>query len=185
MIPTPAITPPTQPDRGRGRGGSGCPRGGGQARYYALPARTKAVAFKSVIIGIVPICQRDASALFDLGSTYSYMSFYFTPHLGVSQDSLSSLVYVSTPVGDSLVVNHVYRSCLINLSGFDTRADLLLLIMVDFDIILGMDWLSHHYAILDYNVKTVKLAIIGLPRLEWRGTLDYHLSKFISFLKAQ
>ncbi|XP_070005947.1 uncharacterized protein [Nicotiana sylvestris] len=39
--------------------------------------------------------------------------------------------------GDSLVVNHVYRLCLVALSDFETRADLLLLSMVDFDIILG------------------------------------------------
>ena len=70
---------------------------------------------------------------------YSYVSSYFSPHLGVSRDSLSFPIYVSTPMGDSLIVDRVYRSCLIALSSFETRADLLLLSMVDFDVILGMD----------------------------------------------
>ncbi|XP_070031564.1 uncharacterized protein [Nicotiana tomentosiformis] len=57
--------------------------------------------------------------------------------------------------------------------------------MVDFDIILGMDWLSPHYAIHDCHTKIVKLAMPGLPRLEWRSTLGYTPSRIISFLKAQ
>ncbi|XP_070005970.1 uncharacterized protein [Nicotiana sylvestris] len=48
---------------------------------------------------------------------------------GISRDSLSSTIYVSTLVGDSLVVDRVYQSCLVALSGFETKADLLLLSM--------------------------------------------------------
>ncbi|XP_070013954.1 uncharacterized protein [Nicotiana sylvestris] len=57
--------------------------------------------------------------------------------------------------------------------------------MVDFDIILGMDWLSPCHAILDCHAKTVTLAILGVPRIEWRGMTDYVPSRVISFLKAQ
>lgn len=57
--------------------------------------------------------------------------------------------------------------------------------MVDFDIILGMEWLSPHYAILDCHAKTVTVAMPGLPLLEWIGTLEYTPSRVISFLKAQ
>ncbi|XP_070056688.1 uncharacterized protein [Nicotiana tomentosiformis] len=185
MITAPASTLPNQPARGGGRGGRGLPRGGGQARYYALPACIEAVAYDSVITGIVSVCHRDASVLFDPGSTYSYVSPYFASYLDVSQDSLSSLVYVSTHVGDSLVVYHVYRPCLIALSGFETKANLLLLNMVDFDIILGMDWLLPHYAILDCHAKIMTLAMPGFSLLEWSGTLEYNPSRVISFLKAQ
>ncbi|CAM8999691.1 unnamed protein product [Rhodiola kirilowii] len=34
-------------------------------------------------------------------------------------------------------------------------ADLILLDMLDFDIILGMDWLSTYYATLDYREKMI------------------------------
>jgi len=74
---------------------------------------------------------------------------------------------VSTPVGDSPIVDLVYRSCLIALSGFETRAGLLLLSMVDFDVILGMDGLSPHYSILACHARTVTLAMPGVPRVEW------------------
>ncbi|XP_070049526.1 uncharacterized protein [Nicotiana tomentosiformis] len=74
MIPAPSTAPPSQPAQGGGRGGRGRPRGGGQARYYALPARKEAVSSDSVITGIVPVCHRDPSILFDQGSSYSYAS---------------------------------------------------------------------------------------------------------------
>ncbi|XP_070010306.1 uncharacterized protein [Nicotiana sylvestris] len=160
MITAAVAAPPVQPARGGGWGGRGCPRGGVQARYYALPTRTEA---DSIITGIVLVFHRDASVLFDPGSTYSYVSSYFALHLSVSRDSLSSPVYVSTPMGDSLIVDHVYRSCLIDRSGFETRADLLLLSMVDFNVILGMDWFSAHYAILACHTKTVTLTMLGVP----------------------
>ncbi|XP_070015104.1 uncharacterized protein [Nicotiana sylvestris] len=160
MATASVTTPLNQPVRGKSH-----PRGGGQAKYFALPACTEAVASDSVIRGIVLICHRDASILFNPGSTYSYVSSYFSPHLGVPQDSISSLVYISTPMGDSHVVDRVYRSCMIALSGFETRADLLLLNMVDFDVILGIDRLSTHYDILDCHAKTMKMAMPGVPRV--------------------
>ncbi|XP_070039829.1 uncharacterized protein [Nicotiana tomentosiformis] len=55
----------------------------------------------------------------------------------------------------------------------------------DFDVILGMDWLSPYHAILHCHAKTVTLAMLGLPRLEWRGALDYFPSRAVSFIKAQ
>ncbi|XP_070008225.1 uncharacterized protein [Nicotiana sylvestris] len=134
--------------------------------------------------GITLVCHRDASVLFNTGSTYSYVSYYFAPHLCVSRDTLSSLVYVSTRMGDSLIVDRIYRSCLVALSGFETRVDLLLLSMVDFDIALGMDWLSPHYAILDCHAKTVKLAMPVVPRVEWRSALDHTPSRVISLFEA-
>ncbi|XP_070048895.1 uncharacterized protein [Nicotiana tomentosiformis] len=51
MITAATATPPTQSARGGGRGGRGRPRVVGQARYYALPTRTKAISSYSVITG--------------------------------------------------------------------------------------------------------------------------------------
>ncbi|XP_070023033.1 uncharacterized protein [Nicotiana sylvestris] len=100
-------------------------------------------------------------------------------------DSLSAHVYVSTPVGDLLVIDRVYRSCVVSIGSYETSVDLLLLDMVDFDVILGMDWLSPYYAILDYHAKTVTLAMWGLPQLEWRETPGHSTSRVISYVKGR
>ncbi|XP_070047350.1 uncharacterized protein [Nicotiana tomentosiformis] len=139
----------------------------------------------AVIIGMVLVYHKAASALLDPGSTYSYVSSYFAPYLDISHNSLSSHIYVSIPIGDFIIVDCVYRSCLVVIGGFETRVDLLLYNMVDFDVILGMDWLSPYHAILDYHGKTVTLALPGLTRLEHRGILDYIPSRVVLFLKVQ
>ncbi|WMV08784.1 hypothetical protein MTR67_002169 [Solanum verrucosum] len=56
---------------------------------------------------------------------------------------------VSTPTGASIVANRVYRSCLDSLSYRVTHVDLVKLDMLDFDVILGMDWLHSFYASVD------------------------------------
>ena len=131
------------------------------------------------------VCSRDASLLFDPGSTYSFVSSYFAPYLVMPSDSLSAHVYVSTLVGYSIVVDRVHRSCIVVFGGLETRVDLLLLDMVDFDVILGMDWLYPYHAILDCHAKTVTLALPDLPRLEWRGTSGHCTRSVISYVKAR
>ena len=58
---------------------------------------------------------------------------------------------VSTPVGEFVIVEKVYRSCLVTFVGSNTYVDLIILEMVDFYVILGMTWLPPNFAILDCN----------------------------------
>ncbi|XP_070029036.1 uncharacterized protein [Nicotiana sylvestris] len=74
----------------------------------------------------------------------------------MSRDSLDTHVYVFTPIEDSIVVNRVYQSCLVTIGGYETRVDLMLLNMVDYDVILCMDWLSLYYGILDCHAKNAQ-----------------------------
>ncbi|XP_070045427.1 uncharacterized protein [Nicotiana tomentosiformis] len=183
MISASIASPPARPARGGGQvaqgrgqsvrcGGQSVRRlpmgreqvGGAQPHCYAFPARPKAESYDIVIIGIISVYHRDASVLFDPGSTYSYMSSYLASHLSMPRTALDVPVLMSTLVGDSIVVDQVYRSCINTINGFDTVVDLLLLNMVDFEVILGMDWLSPYHAILDCHDKTVTLAMTRLPR---------------------
>ncbi|XP_070034815.1 uncharacterized protein [Nicotiana tomentosiformis] len=101
------------------------------------------------------------------------------------RESLDSSVHVSSPVGDTIIVDRVYRPCVVTIGSLDTRVDLLLLNMVDLDVILGMDWLSPCHVVLYCHSKTVMLAMSGLPRIEGRVSPDYVHSKVILYLKAQ
>ncbi|XP_070014851.1 uncharacterized protein [Nicotiana sylvestris] len=97
--------------------GRGHPRGGGQlggvpARFYAFPARPDAVASDAMITGIISIGGRDALVLFNPGSTYSYVSSLFAHFLDVPHESLGTPVYVSTPVGDFVVVDQAWTGFL-------------------------------------------------------------------------
>ena len=86
-------------------------------------------------------------------------------------------IHVSTHVGESVIVEKVNRSCLVTFMGSNTYVDLIILEMVDFDVILGMTWLSLNFAIFDCNGKTVTLAKRGTDPLVWEG--DYISTPFI------
>lgn len=108
----------SHPSRGGGRGGS--QPEGGRAQCYAFPGRPEAETSDAVITGIIPVCHQSATILFDPGSTYSYVSIYFASSLDKLCESLDFPVYVSTPVGDAVVVDQVYRSCIVTLMSYDS-----------------------------------------------------------------
>ena len=68
---------------GRGDGREGSQSDGGCSHCYAFPGRPEAEASDAVITGIILVCHRPATVLFDLGSTYSYVSTYFAPSLDI------------------------------------------------------------------------------------------------------
>lgn len=67
------------------------------------------------------------------------MSSYFAPYLDMPCRSLDTPMHVSTLVGEFIVVEHVYQSCVVTICGYVTSVDLLLLNIVEFDMILVMD----------------------------------------------
>ena len=94
-------------------------------------------------------------------------------------------IRVSTPMGESVIVKKVYRSCLVTFVGSNTYVDLVILEMVDFDVLLGMTWLSPNFAILDCNAKTVTLAKPGIDPLVWEGDYTSNPVRIVSFLRAK
>ena len=79
-----------------------------------------------------------ASVLFDLGSTFSYVSSSFATDLDLHCDLLDMPIRTSKPVGEPMIAKKVYRSCLVTIVESNTYVDLIILEMVDFDVILGM-----------------------------------------------
>ena len=94
-----------------------------------------------------------ASVLFDPGSIFSYVSSSFTTGLDLYCDLLDMPIGVSTSVGEFVIVEKVYRSCLVTFVGSNTYVDFIILEMVVFDVIQGMTWLSPNFAIIDCNAK--------------------------------
>ena len=62
---------------------------------------------------------------------------------------------MATPIGDSLVCNSMLKSCVIQIEDREMLADLILMDMNEYDIILGMDWLVAYHASVDCFGKEV------------------------------
>ena len=90
----------------------------------------------------------------------------------------------SLPTGDSLFSNKVVRDSRALIRGQEFLADLVALDMRDFDVVLGMDWLSHHKATLDYYKKEVKLHRPGKLEVKFKGIRIELSSSMISAMAA-
>lgn len=94
-------------------------------------------------------------------------------------------IHVSTTVGVYLMVDWVYQFCLVSLAGYDTRVNIIILQMVDFDVILGKGWVSPYHVILDFYAKTMTLAMLSRPKIEWKDSSGSYHSKVISYIRGQ
>ena len=70
---------------------------------------------------------------------------------------LSVGMVFSTPLGKNINIDEVYKGVILNIEGVELTADLMPLALDDFDLILGMDWLSRHRAQVDCFTKNVNL----------------------------
>ena len=56
-------------------------------------------------------------------------------------------LFVATLMGDSLVCNSMLKFCVIQIEDREMLADLILMDMYDYDVILGMDWLAAYHLV--------------------------------------
>ena len=96
-------------------------------------------------------------ALIDLGSTHSYVCIEHVFDKIISVERFLYDMHVTSPLGQSVNVNKVYKNCLIVIHDKEFFVDLIALPFREFDLILGMDWLSKHRAIIDCDKKTLLL----------------------------
>ena len=176
-----------------GRGGRGRGRGSApgiqteprtQARVYAV-TQQDADAAPDVVTGIISILDHDAYTLVDPGATHSFASKPFLDRFQIETQPLEGRMRVSLPAGDPLLADRVVRDSRVLIEGQEFLADLVALDMRDFDVVLGMDWLSRHRATLDCYNKEVKLNRPGKLEVKFRGLRRELSSCMISAMTAQ
>ena len=175
-LATPAPEMSTQKSSGRGfpsrgasaaagRGGHGRGRGSApgmqteartQARVYAVTQKDADEA-PDVVTGIISILDHDAYKLVDPGAMHSFASKHFLDRFQIKTQPLEGRMRVSLLTGDPLFSDRVVKDSRGLIGGQEFPADLVALNMRDFDVVLGMDWLSRHRATLDCYKKKGKL----------------------------
>ena len=74
-------------------------------------------------------------------------------------------MHVTSPLGHSVRVNRVYKNYPLMVHDREFSVDLIALPFHEFDLILGMDWLSKHRAIIDCDKKTIVLKCSDLSKV--------------------
>ena len=68
-----------------------------------------------------------------------------------------------------MLSKRVYKGCPISLPNRVTLVDLIEIDMLDFDVILGMDWLHACFASIDCRTVIVKFLFPNEPIFDWKG----------------
>ncbi|GJR19278.1 putative reverse transcriptase domain-containing protein [Tanacetum coccineum] len=97
------------------------------------------------------------SVLFDSGADQSFVSTTFSTLLDIILDTLD--VSYAVKLADKRIskTNTVLRCYTLALLGHPFNIDLLLVELGSFDVIIGMDWLANHHAVIVCNEKIVRI----------------------------
>ncbi|XP_042396530.1 uncharacterized protein LOC121986642 [Zingiber officinale] len=125
-------------------------------RAYVMHAK-EAEPNNTLITGRIFIAGVSTYALLDLGATHSFVSDTFLKRLKILPEVMDFGFSVTIPSGDQMISTKIVKNLELRLQKNVVRADLIILPMAEFDIILGMDWLSQNRASIDFRQRLVSI----------------------------
>ena len=138
-----------------------------------------------VTTGNFTIYDNEMHALVDPGSTHSYICIDQLSDKLPSVEPLAYNMHVTSPLGHSVRVDRVYKNCPLMVHDREFSVDLIALPFHEFNVILGMDWLSKHWAIVDCDKKTVLLKCFDLLEINVQGIRSGSVSNVIFAMQAR
>ena len=127
---------------------------GTQGHVYAITPQTEP-ADQSVIQGMFLLSRLWARILFDSSASHSFIAASYVNVLGLKVESLGKPLHVSFPLGIRVRVDKICRDCELEISGILLTVDLQVMDISDFDVILGMDWLTAHQFVIDCDHRRI------------------------------
>ncbi|XP_024636273.1 uncharacterized protein [Medicago truncatula] len=102
--------------------------------------------------------------LFDTGATHSFISMDYVERLKLSTSPLPFDLMVTTTADKIVTVDTACMLCAITILDKKFLVNLICLPLKNLVVILGMDWLSYHYIMLDCGRKLVIFPDSGLAK---------------------
>ncbi|GJT73920.1 putative reverse transcriptase domain-containing protein [Tanacetum coccineum] len=150
-----------------------CPKGrnqqneGARGRAYVVVENPQ--QNPNVVTGTFLLNDHYACILFDSGAEKSFVSSAFTPFIDIAPTALNTSYEVELADGKVVSTNTVLRGCTLALYNHCFKIDLLPTRLGSFDVIVGMDWLSYHRAVIDCYEKIVRIPLPNGEILEVQG----------------
>jgi len=108
-----------------------------------------------------------ALVLFDFCSSHFFISSAFVLHARLEVEPLHHVLSVSTPSGENMLLKEKVKACQIEIAGHVIEVTLLVLDMLDFNVILGMDWLAANHASIYCSRKEVEKLTCPCHQNQW------------------
>nr|GFB24742.1 hypothetical protein [Tanacetum cinerariifolium] len=157
---------------------------GASGRVFAI-TKGHAANTSGTITGILFIYGHAVFVLFDTGATHSVIFSAFASRVTMTPTLLDHVLCISTPIQDFVRITHVYRNLPLQFDDKIRAINALPLDMCEFDIILGMDWLTEHRATIDCHLYRVIFGDIHAPEFIYHGSLPGKSMRIISALQAR
>ena len=107
--------------------------------------------------------------LFDSGASHSFIVALVVIELGLEVGALEEPLYVSSPLGIRTRIGMICCGCELEISGILLTVDLRVMDMLEFDVILGMDWLTAYRVVIDYERRSVTAYTQDGTRVVFQG----------------
>jgi hypothetical protein len=154
-------------------------------RIHAVVNNRQAEHQSTVLEMTGTVADQTLSILIDPGATESFISGAVLKRIkvkAVEQDDEFSFVEMAS--GAKQKVGGKVTGCILNLGEFVTRANLYVTILGSYDVVIGMDWLESHEAILNCKMKWLSLVDDEGQRRVIVGWNQGVSLRFISSLQA-
>ncbi|KAL3746775.1 hypothetical protein ACJRO7_015675 [Eucalyptus globulus] len=181
---------PLPPPLGQSRGIAPqiMPQGGlnrplAQGRTYAI-TRGQAEDAPNVITSMVLLNDQPAYALFDPRASHSFIAERYVKLVELISELLESVISISTPLKDKVLATVGCLGCKLVIGERGGRIDLIVLAMFNFDVIVGMDWLTKQRAKMDFYRKAIQFNQLGDESFEFIGNPGGPSISLISSLKT-
>ncbi|GJZ71968.1 putative reverse transcriptase domain-containing protein [Tanacetum coccineum] len=111
----------------------------------------------NVVTGTFLLNNRYATVLFDSGSDRSFVDTRFSSMLDIDSVKINTIYEVELADGRIVSTNIVLKVCTLNLVNHLFQIDLMPIELGTFDVIIGMDWLVKHDAVIVCREKVVRI----------------------------
>jgi hypothetical protein len=111
------------------------------------------------------ITDQTLSILIDPSATKNFISGAVLKRIKVKAVEQDEFIFMEMASGAKQKVGGKVTRCMLNLGEFVTRANLYITILGSYDVMIGMDWLELHEAIL--NCKTKRWSLVDDEEQRW------------------
>ncbi|GJS59339.1 putative reverse transcriptase domain-containing protein [Tanacetum coccineum] len=124
----------------------------------------EAIQYPNVVTGTFSLNDHFVTVLFDSRADFSFISTKFAPLLNVKPSIVNPSYVIEVADGKKVEVDKIIRDCKLELESSLFSINLIPLGHGSFDVIVGMDWLSQHKAMISVKKDEPKLGDIPIVR---------------------
>ncbi|KAL8133741.1 hypothetical protein AgCh_008979 [Apium graveolens] len=136
-----------------------------------------------VVAGMLTLNSVPVNVLFDSGASKSFISMNCVNKMRLMLEDLDEPLTIEVANKDKVPVKQFCPSCFLEISGYMFHVDLIPFELGDFDVILGMDWLSRYRANIDCKKKRGVMYTSYNRRISYQGQRQDR--KFLSVIQAR